>query len=91
MPFPKLYQNVNKQTTRRADTMRKIASENMTLGDDHAHKITSRIQNTRNTCFEIDLKTLIKKMGNRKKIKPHRLDKRKMLKIHRLAHLHCAH
>jgi hypothetical protein len=47
MPFLKLYQNTNNQTTRRADTLRKIGFENVTLGDDRAHKITSRIQNTR--------------------------------------------
>jgi hypothetical protein len=42
--------------------MRNIDSENLTLGDDRAHKITSRIQNTRSACFETDLKTLIKKL-----------------------------
>jgi hypothetical protein len=60
MPFPKLRQNTSNQTTRRANTQRKIDSENLTLGDDRAHEIASRIQNTRTACFETDLKTLIK-------------------------------
>jgi hypothetical protein len=42
MPFPKLRRNTNNQTTRRAETLRKTGSENLTLGDDHAHKITSK-------------------------------------------------
>jgi hypothetical protein len=50
---------------RRANTPRKIGSENLTLGDDRAHKIASRIQNTRTTHFEMDFKTLIKKLGDR--------------------------
>jgi hypothetical protein len=48
--------------------LRKIGSENFTLGDDHAHKIASRIQNTRTARFEIDFKTLIKKLRDREKI-----------------------
>jgi hypothetical protein len=62
MPFPKL---TNNQTTRRANTLRKIGSEKLTLGDDCTHKVGSRIQNTRIACFEMDLKTLIKKLGGR--------------------------
>jgi hypothetical protein len=91
MPFPKLCQNTSNIATRRANAMRKIGSENLTLGDDRAHKITSRIQNTRTTRFETDFKPLIKKLGNREKIVPQRLDKRNTLKSHRLAHLHRAH
>jgi hypothetical protein len=71
--------------------MRKIGSENLTLGDDRVLKITSRIQNTRTTYFETDFKTLIKKLGNRKNIVTQGLDKRNTPKSHSLTHLHCAH
>jgi hypothetical protein len=54
----------------------KIGSENLNLGDDRAHEITSRVQNTRTTRFEKDFKTLIKKLENREKIVTQRLDKR---------------
>jgi hypothetical protein len=91
MPFPKLYRNTNNQTTRRANTLRKIDSENLTLGDDRAHKIASRIQNTRTARFETDFKTLIKKLGDKEKIVPQRLDKRNTPKSHKLTHLHRAH
>jgi hypothetical protein len=76
---------------RRANTLRKIGSENLTLGDDRAHKIASRIQNMRAAHFETDLKTLIKKLGDREKIVPQRPDKRNTPKSHRLTHIHCAH
>jgi hypothetical protein len=91
MSFPKLSRNTSNQTTRRANTLRKIGSENLTLGDDHAHEIASRIQNTRTTHFETDFKTLIKKLGGREKIVPQRLNKGNMPKSHRLTHLHRAH
>jgi hypothetical protein len=91
MPFPKLRRNTSNQTTRRANTLRKISSENLTLGDDRAHEITSRIQNARTTCFEMDFKTLIKKLGDREKIIPQRLDKRNMPESHKITHLHRAH
>jgi hypothetical protein len=91
MPFPKLRRNTSNQTTRRANTLRKIGFENLTLGDDHAHEISPRIQNTRTTHFETDFKTLIEKLGGREKIVPQRLDKRNTPKSHRLTHLHCAH
>jgi hypothetical protein len=91
MPFPKLYRNTNNQTTRRANTLRKIDSENLTLGDDRAHKIASRIQNTRTARFETDFKTLIKKLGDKEKIVSQKLDKRNTPKSHRLTHLHRAH
>jgi hypothetical protein len=91
MPFSKLRRNTSNQTTRRANTLRKIGSENPTLGDDRAHEVASRIQNTRTTRFETDIKTLIKKLGDRKKIVPQRLDKRNTPKSHRLTHLHRAH
>jgi hypothetical protein len=84
MPFPKLRRNTSNQTTRRANTLRKIGSENLTLGDDRTHKIASRIQNTRTAHFETDFKTLIKKLGDREKIVPRRLDKRNTPKSHRL-------
>jgi hypothetical protein len=64
MPFPKLHRNINNKAMRRANTLRNIGSENLTLGDDRAHEIASRIQNTRTTYFETDFKTLIKKLGN---------------------------
>jgi hypothetical protein len=76
MPFPKLRRNTSNQTTRRANTLRKIGSENLTLGDDRTHKFASTIQNTRTTPFEMYFKTLIKKLGDREKIVPQRLDKR---------------
>jgi hypothetical protein len=91
MPFPKLRRNTSNQATRRANTLRKIGSENLTLGDDRAHEISSRIQNTRTAHFETDFKTLIKKLGNREKIVTQRLDKRNTPKSHRLTHLHRAH
>jgi hypothetical protein len=91
MSFPKLRRYTSNQTTRRANTLRKIGSENLTLGDDRAHEITSRIQNTRIAHFETDFKTLIKKLGDREKIVPQRLDKRNTPKSHRLTYLHRAH
>jgi hypothetical protein len=91
MPFPKLRRNTSNQATRRANTLRRIGSENLTLGDDHAHEIASRVQNTRTARFETDFKTLIKKLGNREKIVTQRLDKRNTPKSHKLTHLHRAH
>jgi hypothetical protein len=82
MPFPKLRQNTNNQTTRRDVTLIKIGAENLSLGDIRAHKITSRIQNMRSARFEMDLKTLIKKLGHRKKIEPQSLDKSNTPKSH---------
>jgi hypothetical protein len=70
MPFPKLRRNTSDQTTRRSNTLRKIGSKNLTLGDDCTHKIASRIQNTRTTRFEMDFKTLIKKLGDREDCTP---------------------
>jgi hypothetical protein len=91
MPFPKLRRNTSNQATRRANTLRKIGSKNLTLGDDRAHEIALRIQNTRTTHFEADFKTLIKKLGDEEKIVTQRLDKRNTPKSHRLTHLHRAH
>jgi hypothetical protein len=91
MPFPKLHRNTSNKATRRANTLRKIGSENLTLGDDRAHEIASRVQDTRTTCFETDFKTLIKKLRNKEKIVTQRLDKRNTPKSHRLTHLHRAH
>jgi hypothetical protein len=87
MPIPKLRRNTSNQATRRANTLRKIGSENLTPGDDHAHEFTSAVQNMRTSHFE----TLIKKLENREKIVTQRLDKRNTPKSHRLTHLHCAH
>jgi hypothetical protein len=64
MPFPKFRRNTSNQATRRANTKRKVCSENVTLRDDHAQKIASRIQNMGTARFETDFKTLIKKLGN---------------------------
>jgi hypothetical protein len=90
MPFPKLRRNTSNQATRRANALRKIGSENLTLGDDRAHEIASRVQDTRTSRFETDFKTLIKKLGNREKIIPQRHDKRNTPKSHRLTLLHRA-
>jgi hypothetical protein len=77
---------------RRFDTQRKIHSENLTLGDGRAHKVTSRIQNTRNACLETYLKTLIKKLETERiKIEPQRLDRSNTPKSHALTYLHRAH
>jgi hypothetical protein len=78
---PPKHQQPNNEKSQHTE---KIGSENLTLGDDHAHEIASRIQNTRTTHFEIDLKTLTKKLGNREKIVTQRLDKRNTPKSHRL-------
>jgi hypothetical protein len=91
MQFPKLRRKTSNQTTRRANTLRKNGSENLTLGDDRTNKIALRIQNTRTARFETDFKTLIKELGDREKIVPQRLDKRNTPKNHRLTHLHRAH
>jgi hypothetical protein len=91
MPFPKLRRNTSNQATRRDNKLRKVDFENLTLMDDRAHEIASRVQDTRTTCFETDFKTLIKKLGNKEKIVTQRLDKRNIPKSHRLTHLFCAH
>jgi hypothetical protein len=91
MPFPKLRRTTSDQATRRANTLRKIGSKNLTLGDDRAHEIASRVQDTRTTRFETDFKNLIKKLGDREKIVTQRHDKRNTPKSHRLTHLHRAH
>jgi hypothetical protein len=90
MPFLKLCRNTSNQAKTRTNTMRKIGSENVILRDNRAHKITSRVQNTRTNRFETDFKTLIMKLGNREKIVTQRLNKRNMSKSHRLTDLHCA-
>jgi hypothetical protein len=91
MPFPKLRKNTSNQPKRGANTPRQVDSENLTLGDDRAHEITSRVQDTRTAHFKTDFKSLIKKLGNKEKIVTQGLDKRNMLKSHRLTHLYCAH
>jgi hypothetical protein len=45
----------------------------------------------RTACFEMDFKTLIKKLRDRENIVTQRLDKRNTSKSHRLTHLHRAH
>jgi hypothetical protein len=91
MPFPKLRRNTSNQATKRGNTLRKIGYENVNPGDDRAHKIASRIHNTRTTRFEVVFKTLIKKLVNREKIVTQRLDKRNTPKSHKPTHLHRAH
>jgi hypothetical protein len=81
MPFPKLRQNTSNEATRRANTLRKISFENLTLGGDRAHEIASRVQGTRTAHFETDFKTLIKKLGNKEKIVTQILDNRNTPKI----------
>jgi hypothetical protein len=91
MPFPKLHRNTSNQATRRANTLRKIGSENLTLGDHRAHEIASEIKNTSTARFEMEFKTLIKKLENKEKIINQALDKRNTPKSHRLTHLRHAH
>jgi hypothetical protein len=91
MPFPKLRRKTSNQTTKRPNTLRKISSENLTLGDGCAQEIATRIQKTRTTHFETDFKSLVKKLGDRENIVPQRLDKRNTPKSHRLTHLHRDH
>jgi hypothetical protein len=87
MPFPKLRRNASNQATTIANTLRKISSKNLTLGDDYAHEITSRVQDTRTNHFETDFETLVKKLGNIEKIVTQTLDKRNTPKSHILTHL----
>jgi hypothetical protein len=70
---PPKHQQPNNEKSQHTE---KIGSENLTLRDDCAHKIASRIQNARATYFEMDIKTLIKKLRDREKIVTQRLDKR---------------
>jgi hypothetical protein len=62
--------NTSNQTTRRVNTLRKIGSENLTLRDDHAHEIASRIQNTRTTHFETDFKTSARSWETERRLFP---------------------
>jgi ribosomal protein L16/L10AE len=68
--------------------MREISRENLTLGDDHTNKITSRIQQTRLTRLETHLKALIKQLINRKQIEAQRLHKSNPLQRYLVTHMH---
>jgi hypothetical protein len=68
--------------------MREISPENLTLGDDHTNKITSRIQQTRLTRLETHLKALIKQLRNRKQIETQRLHKSNPLQRYLVTHMH---
>jgi hypothetical protein len=73
MPFPQIRRTTGHQTASRTQRTREISPENLTLGDDHTNKITSRIQQTRLTRLETHLKALIKQLRNRKQIECHTL------------------
>jgi hypothetical protein len=60
MPFPQIRRRTGHETASRTQRTREISPENLTLGDDHTNKITSRIQQTRLTRLETHLKALIK-------------------------------
>jgi hypothetical protein len=79
------------QSNEKSQHTEKIGFENLTLGDDCAHKIASRVQDTSRTHFKTDFKTLIKKLGSRVKVVAQRLDDRNTPKCHKLTHLHRAH
>jgi hypothetical protein len=70
MPFPQI-RRTSHQTVSRTQRTREISPENLTLGDDHTDKITTRIQQTRLARLETHLKTLIKQLRNRKQIETH--------------------
>jgi hypothetical protein len=73
------------------DTKKKLALKIRSSGT-IVHTRSPRESKTREQpVFETDFKTLIKKLGNREKIVPQRLDKRNTLKSHGLTHLHRAH
>jgi hypothetical protein len=59
MPLPQLTRRTCQETTLHTRRMRKISSEHLTLGNDHANKVPSRIQNPRTTRPKQHLKTLI--------------------------------
>jgi hypothetical protein len=62
---------------------RKFHSKNLTLGNNHTHKIPLRIKDSRTTRLKQHLKALMQKLGHRKKIVSERLK----LQITRLGHL----
>jgi hypothetical protein len=69
------------QPPRRTTILRKICTNDLTLGDDRIEKIASRMRHTRSPHLESGLKTIIKNLGNRKQIETKRLDKSNTLQI----------
>jgi hypothetical protein len=49
MPPPKLSTGSSHQTARGTKQTQKVSTENLTLRDDHTHKITSGVKNLRST------------------------------------------
>jgi hypothetical protein len=90
MLLPQINQNTHKGM-RRTTRLGKIGSKNLTHSDDRAYKIATRIPHTRNTYLETGLKTLMKKSGNQKQIKPDRLYKSNMPESHTITCIHHAH
>jgi hypothetical protein len=88
IPFPQITRRTGHQTTSKTQRTREISPENLTLGDDHAYKITSRIQQTRLTRLETHLKALIKQLRNRKQIGAQRLHKSNPLQRYLVTHMH---
>jgi hypothetical protein len=75
MPLPQLTRRTSQETTLHSRRLRKISSEHLTLGNDHANKVPSRIQNPSTTRPKQHLKTIIQQLGHRKQIEPQRLNK----------------
>jgi hypothetical protein len=86
MPFPQVTRKTGHQTTSRTQRTREISHENLTLRDDHANKITSRIQQTRLTRLKTHLKTLVKQLRNQKQIETQRLHKSNPLQRYLVTH-----
>jgi DNA-binding transcriptional regulator YiaG len=70
MPFPQIKRRTGHQTVSRTQRTREISPENLTLGDDHTNKISSRIQQMRLTRLETHLNALIKQLRTKSKLKP---------------------
>jgi hypothetical protein len=88
MPFPQIRRRTGHQTASRTQRTREISPENLTLGDDHTNKITSRIQQTRLARLETQLKTFIKQLRNRKQIETQILHKSNPLQRYLVTHMH---
>jgi hypothetical protein len=69
------------ETTLHTRRLRKISSEHLTLGNGHANKVPSRIQNLRTTRSKQHLQTLIQQLGHRKQIEPQQLNKNNMPEV----------
>jgi hypothetical protein len=75
MPLPQLTRRTSQETTLNTRRLRKISSKHLILGNNHTDKVPSRVQNPRTTRPKQHLKTLIQKLGHRKKIVPKGLNK----------------